>query len=291
MRETLGLQPGLIVVRYKKSPGGQNAIIRPTLADPASRAAQIVADPLKRDAVLESPGDCFVVRCTAPARLHIDITSAIPGQQARGSVTVEYLTSQQLSSAAQAGGGAQMAPASALPNQAPEAATLRYVGHVSYWGDVHAQHGEWIGGPDRPMPIEGVMVDAQSAGAQGIRLKDVQTGRIAQAGEFLGSRGQSNPLRGVEIWLEGQNDGTELHVEALFRDAGRIEKRGRFVAMVGASLSDVLLGLRISLASSPLQTHGSAPFGGQTPYGTPPPEQPRMSGAPERRERSKIFRR
>lgn len=291
MRETLGIKPGLIVLRYKKGTTRQNAIIRPTVADRSRNDVEIISDPLRNDLVLDKPGDCVILRCTRDASVHLDITSKVRGEHARGSVTVEYLTARKKreSSAPEAGYAY-----SGFDNGSDQGgSSVRYLGHVSYWGDSWADEGEWIGGPDRPMPLEGLQIEAQ----HNIMMKDIRSGRTASVGDYLGTRGQSLPLNGLEFWIEDRNSKDELVIEAMFRDAGRVEKVGSFVALVGASYNDVILGLRISVKNASENPVFDSPFeSGNAPAPRGPAPEPRgyeppRSQPPAPRERVKIFRR
>lgn len=239
MIETLSLHPGLIALKYKKMSGGQTAIIQPMVPVASQDAITIISDPVKPDGTLSEVGDCVVLRCTRPAKMNISITSKQSNVPARGSVIVEYLTSRRSKSQAQA----------SVATHAPPV-NLRCMGHISYWGDKWAKAGEWLAGPDRPMPIEGLMLEIEGSSQPGISMRNLASNQTARAGEFLGTRGHLQPLNNLDLWIEDSTYPLEMHTAAYFRDAGLVENTGKHVSVRGGGPTDCLLGFRISLVPS-----------------------------------------
>ncbi len=140
--------------------------------------------------------------------------------------------------------------------------------HVSRRGDVVAEPGEWICGPDMPMPIEGLQIDWADKPA-GVELDYVVTaGRSSQkrkfsgrSGSFAGTRGKAMPLVAIEMSLTGPNAaGYELEVEALFLGAAIASQSGASLSLTGPSTREPLVGLRFNVSrkrAAPLERSGT----------------------------------
>lgn len=261
MHERIELNPGLALIRYASDrPSDYNAVIEVEI--PAGVSA--VFDPTCRGPVLERPGQCAVIRCDQSTEIRLWPRTSRAGEQVRGSVTVEYLTKGVAASQpVMAGlGGADMnrfsqsAQAETRPaGQGIEGRFasdgLRLIGHLAYKGDTVATGGQWLGGPEAPARIEGVTVNwPQCPNGVELLLCDPATGQTCRTGEFLGTKGRSKTLRGLELWLEGRvPDGLTLSAEAVFERAGTVRKQGKWIALMGTDASDELIGLKLEVDS------------------------------------------
>jgi hypothetical protein len=157
--------------------------------------------------------------------------------------------------------------------------------------------GQWLGGPDAPSSIEGVMINWPHR-PEGVELFlcDPATGQTCRAGDYLGTKGQSRPLRGLEIWLEGPVPGNiALTAEAVFERAGVVRKRGQWIALMGEDASDELTGLKLEIGP---ETGVPGQYGGDNNRAFPqenanPASQSAQSLGevpPSARQRTRLFR-
>lgn len=260
MIEDIKLAPGLAVIRYKSVGGKGNAVIRAEVP-PASRGAlTLLTDPTAPDEALAEAGDCWVVQCLRPAVLSLNIESAQPGVQARGSVVVDYLTDRKDKVAASGSARGGKALREEPPRQRPSAPRfsasqdLRLMAHVSNNGDTFAEAGEWLRGDGRQDAIEGLQLPAHGLGQ--IMMRDLKTGQVAAPGDYLGSRGQFRPLTGLELWLEEGRRGEVICAEALFDSAGFVEASGASIVVQGAVQDDPLLGIKLWIGGRPQASSG-----------------------------------
>lgn len=272
MHETLSLNPGLILLRYKKQGGQANAVIRPVIPAESRGAITLLFDPGSRDDALTTPGEVCVLRCDRPALLGLEITSRQPWVPPRGSIEVEYISQPRRQPQ---GRGAETAPSAPAREPAP---VLDYFAHFHLLGDQPGAFGEWLQGDGTSQGIEGLCIQP-APGLPRIMMRDRASGQVAAPGEFLGTRGRFRPLTELEIWIDDLASTHVIRVEALFRNAGRVEQSGSFLTLRGMEPDEKLLGINLRvMPRTPL--HQS----------TPEPSFQSARAQTTRSERVKIFR-
>ena len=241
MYEMLSLNPGLILLRYKKQGGQSNAIIRPIIPAESRGAITLLFDPANKDNALTTPGEVCVLRCERPALLRLEITSRQVQVPPRGSIEMEYISQPKRHTFGYQSDVAQMV-------QPPEMAhVFDYFAHFHLLGDQPGAFGEWLQGDGTSQGIEGLYIKP-APGQPRLMLRDLASGQVAAPGEYLGTRGQFRPLSGLEIWIDDPANTHVVRVEALFRNAGRVEQSGAFLTLRGIEPDDKLLGINLRIA-------------------------------------------
>ncbi len=266
MYEVLSLNPGLILLRYKKQGSQSNAIIRPVIPADQRGALSIMFDPAARNEALSAPGEVCVLRCVRPAKLGIEISSRQPGVPPRGSIEVEYLAQPSRNADAMDAYTPVAAPA-------PE---FDYAAHFHLLGDQLAAFGEWLEGDGETQGIEGLCIQPVP-GLPRVMMRDLASGQTAAPGEFLGTRGRFRPLTAVEIWIDGPPTHV-IHMEARLRNAGEIMQSGTFLTLRGMEPDEKLLGIKLRIVPRAGQDQPAAPAFKS------------VQAQPVRNERVKIFR-
>lgn len=265
MFERVELQPGLALIRYVADDfEDYNARIEIDLPHDVDAAF----DPSCRGPVLERPGQCVAISCGRPTVIELRLESSGFDENVRGSVTVEYLAksrrsaqapgreprrkmSQRSTSRSGESSGRGRDDSGRARDEARGVVSIAPVltGHVAYRGDVVARDGEWLAGPSEPRRIEGLTLDwPECPSGTELLVCDPASGQTAGLGQFIGSKGKSRPLRGLEIWLEGRGaEQFELVAEATFLGAGHVRKQGKWIAFMGQNASDELTGLKLEI--------------------------------------------
>jgi len=235
----LHVERGLHVLRYVSSAAGEDGpSVIPVVGPEAAGKIRVILPPDKSRCELARPGECLVVVAEVPGTLHLEVTARGP----HGSVDA-VLRLELLEHSGQ--GGAQAEPSPPAANQ-----RLRYIAHLARRGDVDIAAGEWAGGPATPAMLEGLTLLGPPVQARALSAASGERrwSSWAPAGTFLGSRGRSQPLVGLNMRMEeGQGPGSELAVECLFLGSPIVKKRGREIEVVGPFANEPILGLRMEL--------------------------------------------
>ena len=247
--QKVAFRPGLCVLRYHQA-GTHKSPPVINLESPRDRTdLQTLPEPGATPWQLDRIGQCMVLAVTKPCNAILHITPRDVVTPKEVVVKLEYLTSD---AAPQAADDA-VRPADIASKEEPR---LRLFGHVSRIGDCKAEAGEWIAGPTRPLPIEGLQAsfldgaqDLQlhiAASANGAKLSEAHA---QEMGNFVGSRGCNRPLTGVRLELVGARAAAfRLDVEAMFFGAPLLSRQGRVVNLHGPSGREALLGLRVNIS-------------------------------------------
>lgn len=244
---------GLYLLRYVSAPAADNPPVVAVNQHPHNRNITLLSAPGGSDGYLEAPGDCIVVRAGTSGSLSLVISADDPYTPLDAELRLERIvsSSQDLQE-----------PARATPVRPRIVASARsglaILAHVSRRGDVVAEPGEWICGPDLPLPIEGLEVQWPNR-PDGVELRyTVVSSRGGQkrslpamAGKFAGTRGKAAPLIAVELALGGPAaSGYELRADALFLGAAIVAQRGRRLSFAGPSGREPLVGFRFEIAET-----------------------------------------
>lgn len=250
MIEDIKLAPGLAIIRYKSVGSKGNAVITADIPPRSRGSLTLLTDPTAHDEALAAPGDLWVIQCRHPSVISLNIESSQPGVAARGGVVVEYLSDQ--SKPKRNIPKEQGMPTPRSINEGLQERrtripsvheTPKIMAHVANHGDIYAELGDWLRGDGRDEAIEGLSLSG--SGCDRIMMRDLNSGQIAEPGEYLGSRGQFRSLGRLQMWLENSDQAQEICVEALFEEAGFREASGRSITLAGVDDQDPLIGLKI----------------------------------------------
>ena len=234
----LHVQRGLHVLRYVSSAAGdEGPSVIPAVEPEVGGKIRLIPPPDKPRCELARPGECLVVVAEVPGTLHLEVTARRPQGSVDAVVRLEWLEKS-----GQVGAQAKASP--------PAAQRFRFIAHLAQRGDVEIAAGEWAGGPAAPAMLEGLTVLGRPIQARALSAADGQRrwSPWAPAETFLGSRGRSQPLMGLNMKIEGDQDlGSELAIECLFLGSPIVKKRGREIEMVGPFAKEPILGLRMEL--------------------------------------------
>ena len=283
---------GLFVLRYVSSKAGLNA---PTVSvvTPPGLGIEVIS-PSENGAQLVSPGDGLVVRATRDAFINVSVKPS----HRDGSCDAELVLERVSTSIRQA---AALAMPEVFTHRAtvPAIEEIEILAHVARRGDVLVHAGQWICGPDLPMPIEGLeirwknrpqgldIVSRATINARGLRTLAEQS-----IGSFLGTRGRAAPITALTLALVGPaSDELSLVCDAMFLGQPMISISGKSCILSGATGRDPLVGLRVSVVSA--ADHAARRtlefLRSKTAEAINPPLQPALSQA-EKPSRVRIFR-
>jgi hypothetical protein len=238
--KTIDVRPGLAVLRYTSADAvGAPPVLRVT--SPAGEArVELIGEPAAAESELTHVGQCMVLKASQESRLAIQILPRA-GHSSNITLALEYLTTSR------------EAEDRLLPD--PEAPGLSILGHISRLGDRRVRDGQWLAGPERPLPIEGLQIERPSE-RDGVMIwygasdaSPSRTIQMVEAGIFVGSRGRARPLRGLMLELRGPNANKfQIDAETLFLGAPLRKVSGSSLKLSGPTGNEPLTGLKISLS-------------------------------------------
>jgi hypothetical protein len=207
---------------------------------------ELIAWPDATSNELSGPGDGLVVRAVRDAALILEVVPSAPG----GTVDAE-LRLEPVSRLVPSAGG----KVDRVPQSGDIEADVEILAHVARRGDVVVSAGQWICGPDYPMPIEGIEMrwPGRPAGLDvvtsvSIRKNGIRNLPPALTGEFAGTRGRAAPITSLEISLTGERARDyELKLDALFLGSAVQSRRGQSISLIGPTGREPLVGFRASI--------------------------------------------
>jgi hypothetical protein len=244
---TMIVGSGLYLLRYVSTrAAGEAPIVRVKPSRTDGRGITIQPLPGRVSDDLASPGECILIRAERSGALDIAVTSATPDGSLEAEVRLERIVTSENAASERV----THAPVSA--SSEPDVAILA---HVAHRGDCVVEQGEWIGGPDLPMAIEGLEIRWPNKPANvdlryaAITEKSPRNRAQARAaGQFAGTRGRATPLLGLRLALGGpQSSDYELRAEALFLGASVDRKSGDEILLSGPTGREPLVGFRLSI--------------------------------------------
>lgn len=260
---------GLYALRYMSAPSDAAYPVVDVRPRAANNDITLISAPGGQSDRLMAPGDCIIVRAEQSGSLELTISTDMPRASLDAEFRLERLTPPSQSAKSSVASG------SVVPVR--QAGVVSVTAHVSRRGDVIAEPGEWICGPDMPMPIEGLQIDWPNRPAGLDLAYTVTAGRASQkrklsgySGSFAGTRGKAMPLVAVELSLTGPDAARyELEVEALFLGAAIAAQSGQSLSLTGPSGREPLVGFRFNVKekhAAPSQRSGAPkPLPGKAP--------------------------
>ncbi len=257
------IQRGLHVLRYvaSRSPEAPEVFVRPS-----SRSEGLVRFLFSPGAAtdrLEAPGRVAVLAAESLCEVELTVRPRSPGGSTDATLKLEPLEETAGASAHRL---AAPVPSGPRPMSGPEARprtgtagemTLVTTAHVARRGDITAQAGAWIAGPEAPAPIEGINVRLGSDAGLVLEYQIMVAGDgrwsdWVSSGTYAGTKGRALPLSGVRFRLTGPaSAGYAIVGSALFLGSMAMELRGVALEFRAPTIQDPLVGLRFDI--QPLQ--------------------------------------
>lgn len=240
---------GLFVLRYSASAGGLRAPAVAVESEPHS-GVTILSENNAARTMLHAPGDAVVVHALRDAHIRISVLPRTAASSTDAQLVLERVSCSVPAEAVFEEKTPVVAPASLATGE------LSVLAHVSRRGDVTAQAGQWVCGPDAPLAIEGLElvwpdkpegVDILTAAVINMRGRRVQP--PAKIGQFVGTRQKAAPIVGLTLNLTGAlAHRYVLQVEALFLGGSLVSRTGVFVELAGDTGFEPLVGLKLSVS-------------------------------------------
>ena len=271
----VAVERGLYILRYASAQDEKSIpIAEVTAAAGFEDAITVISAPQIPLGKLNRPGACAVVRAEKPGQVKVTIRARTRGGSLDASFRLESLTSKQeleawdaLAAEEKSARNPPLAVRGGAPKSIPQVSARSdafFVAHLAMRGDVEVSGDQWAGGPDSPMPVEGLEIRPSSQAGIQIEMQVLIASRPPRwsewvpAGVFAGTRGRGLALTGVRLRLQGRSaDSVELLADAVFLGSVVTSKRGREVELVSATGAEPMVGIRLGLrvterAASPL---------------------------------------
>ena len=246
---TLIVGSGLYVLRYVSSDQPNDCPFVAVSPSPKDRQGiALISAPGGSDSGLAAPGECVVVRAESPGALDLTVRANRKFGSLDAELRLERIEYGDTSSAHPV---SQDIP----PTTLRSGADVSILAHVARRGDIVCRQGEWIGGPDLPMPVEGIEIQWANKPSQ-VDIRCVVTVKEARqkrtldrhVGQFAGTRGKAAPLVGLRLALRGPLAAKyQLQVDALFLGTSIVSKSGCDLSFSGPTGSEPLVGLRLTV--------------------------------------------
>jgi len=249
---SLNVDKGLYVLRYvSASTPATCPVAEIHLPADADRRVRLVSAPGSIPGVLAAPGKCVVLVVEAPVTFTIGLRPRHEGGSVDASIRLEPLEVP----AAVENPSTEQTPAPQPSRSTPELdLRLQLIAHIARRGDVPAEQGQWLAGPDAPAAIEGLRIVLPETAPYRVEVQALSKGpkptwsEWAGPGEFVGSKGRARALTGVRFRIAGAAPaGYVLAVDGMFLGSPVQSRRGRDVELVSPLGSDPIVGLRVSL--------------------------------------------
>ncbi|MBN8939830.1 MAG: hypothetical protein J0H01_10080 [Rhizobiales bacterium] len=247
-RRDLRIPRGIVIIRYAASKGGRAAPAI-VLTVPRGSGAELIDLTERAEQTLPQPGAATVVRAQRDTTISLDVVPSHMGGSLDAEIHVERMTATTF----QPEGRRPPAPPFAV---SPDLmADLQVLAHVSRRGDIVADSGEWICGPQVPMSIEGIEIRLGRLAADlDIMVSGSARGKlpihfpVTSSGIFVGTRGRAAPLTTLTFSLIGRAASAfQLSVDAVFLSAPVVSKLGNSIELSGPTGNEPLVGLRLAL--------------------------------------------
>jgi hypothetical protein len=262
--EVVSVAAGLSVLRYISA---EDAAAPPTVrVAPRSngRRLNLVSVPGEAEHVLRAPGTVIVLVAEAETELAVTITRQPRSRSAAVNLHLELLAGAMSSPAARDEGGGDVG------TSRPQPSRISVVGHVARRGDVLVASGEWLGGPEFPIRIEGLEIrwpdmpgDLQLEYSVVIGGRTLRKLPFCRVSEFVGTKGRAAPIVGLTMVLRGETASSYcIKADCLFLGAPMISESGQIITLSGPTGREPLVGLRLWIETAPgyRTTEDSSPF-------------------------------
>jgi hypothetical protein len=193
MRErshTMIVGPGLYLLRYVSTRATDVCpIVRATPSPIDGRGIAIQPLPGRSSDDLTSPGECVLIRAETSGALDVTVFSASPNGSLEAEVRLERIVTSEN------GKSERHAQTPATLSSEP---AVKVLAHVAHRGDCVVEQGEWIGGPDLPISIEGVEIRWANRPAN-VELRYAASAGTPERGRQQEGRPASLPARAARL--------------------------------------------------------------------------------------------
>jgi hypothetical protein len=148
---------------------------------------------------------------------------------------------------------AGLAGTHAHQRKAARSSSPKFEAHVARAGAMNVGLGEWIGGPENPMRVEGLSFDLcwQGLGlaycVTALGLDGVVSESSGADGSIVGTRRKASAIVGPEFALTGPAAGDfEIECEALFLGSAVQARTGKQLKFQGLTRQEALVGIRFA---------------------------------------------
>ena len=242
LRSAVEVAAGLFALRYAAGPedGSEPPFIRVDVPAAHRKYIQIVATPGDAGDALDRPGSVLVVRAERAGSIALHAMA----RSLRGSVEAQVKLERL---------GFAPAAAPVRHEPAPRAAavpSLEVLAHVARRGDTRAAEGQWIAGPEYPLPIEGLSISGPVALEYQIKLGSPSSEWTtwARNDEFIGARGRAARIFGLRVRLaQNSRASGRLTAEALFLSRSVTRAAGPEIEFISQSAREPLVGISLKL--------------------------------------------
>jgi hypothetical protein len=244
--------PGLSVLRYASSSAERPPYL--LIRTLSGSRIDVFFESSDQNPELAFPGQCCVIRASAKGQgILVSVLPSHPGGSRNAELTLETLSTSpnRLKAPSPA-----MSLDSTPPSNAINVPSLRMTAHVAHRGDVGFNQGQWVCGPDLPMPIEGMRIDCDTNPAH-LDAEIIATSYMRGAtkenrggfGSFVGTRGKSAPIVRLELTLSGQAASRlQFIAEALFLGSTVQSATGPNIVFAGLTGREPLVGFKLAIA-------------------------------------------
>ena len=247
---TLIVGIGLYILRYASAETANDCpFVTVTPSPRDGRGISLISVPGGSDTDLAAPGDCMVVKAEHPGALDLTVSATRTFGSLEAELRLERIECARTVPAAHS-----------LPrtSQTADLGSVREVSilaHVSRRGDVVCGQGEWVCGPDHPLPIEGLEIQWLNKPPQvdiryTVAVNHSKQKRVLERGigQFAGTRGKAAPIVGLGFALSGPDASDyEMRVDALFLGAPITSKSGSELTFSGPTGREPMVGLRLAV--------------------------------------------
>lgn len=255
-RKRFVLQRGLYTLRYEQA---EDSLFPPSIyVSSPEEQIEFIWPPGTTANALHRPGTGMVVKAEQSGVLVIDVVASVYHGSTDAEIRFEGLNEDadvELS-----------APGSRITvtQTTPRNAIIR--GHLASIGDVTSEGSDWLAGPDAPSRIEAVAMRLRELppnaslvyGARTSRHPQGQPIKLAESGQWVGSKGRGEPI--VALRMELRFTGVPTHQlsgEAMFLGAVPRPFEGLVVDLQGVSGREPLIGLKLDLIPIPAEMQAS----------------------------------
>jgi hypothetical protein len=246
--EVVSVPAGLSVLRYISA---EDTTAPPTVrVAPRSAGRRLDCIPIPGEAehVLRAPGAAIVLVAEVETEL---VVTAIPPPGSSSAAVNLHL--ELLASAVSLHVGEGRREGGDVGSPRPQPSRVSVLGHVARQGDVLVASGEWLGGPEFPIRIEGLEIrwpgmpeDLQleySVVIGGSTLRSLPACRV---NEFAGTKGRAAPIVRLTMALHGETASSyRIKADCLFLGTQMISGSGPAIILSGPTGREPLVGLRL----------------------------------------------
>jgi hypothetical protein len=265
--EVVSVPAGLSVLRYISA---EDTTAPPTVRvvpRSAGRRLDFIPVPGEAEHVLRAPGAAIVLVANAETELVVTAIRPPGSSSAAVNLHLELLAGAMSSHVREARGEGRD-----VGTSRPHLSRVSVLGHVARQGDVLVASGEWLGGPEFPIRIEGLEVrwpdmpdDLQLEYSVVIGGSALHSLPACRVNEFAGTKGRAAPIVRLTMALHGETASSyRIKADCLFLGGQMISESGQTIILSGPTGREPLVGLRMWIET----TSGFRTAKDSTPFAT-----------------------